>query len=136
MRHQSARLRMVDKLLGGAHLLLPVSETTIAVRAYYPKDLGDDQPQGDHGLVAFRDAFKYPIVFFVLPVGPVQQKALSDMNSFVNRAQIIMNNWDGTSSQQKASIASNESDCTCIVVLMYSFSRHVTGRIRSCLYRS
>lgn len=97
MRHKSARSRIVQKLSGGAHLLLPSSDSTIAVRAYFTKDL---DKKSDDDLVAFRNAFKYPIVFFILPA---QREPLSDMDSFVIRAQRIMNNLDATSSQQKAS---------------------------------
>ena len=43
-------------------------------------DNGDD-------LIAFRDSFKYPIVFFVLPPGEMQIDQLSRVDSFVMRAQ-------------------------------------------------
>ena len=43
-------------------------------------DDGDD-------LIAFRDSFKYPIVFFVLPPGEMQIDQLSRVDSFVMRAQ-------------------------------------------------
>ena len=98
MRPKSARSRIVQKLSGGAHLLLPSSDSTIAVRAYFTKDL---DKKSDDDLVAFRNAFKYPIVFFILST---QREPLSEMDSFLMRAQRIMNNLDDeTSSQQKAS---------------------------------
>lgn len=99
MRNASARLRVVQKLSGGAQLLLPGSDTTIAIRAYFPKDLANIK--GDDGLVAFRNAFKYPICFFVLPPGIAQQEHLSNPTSFVSLAQLIMSNRDGTTGQQK-----------------------------------
>jgi hypothetical protein len=84
----------VQKLSGGAHLLLPSSDSTIAVRAYFAKDL---ETKANDDLASFRNAFKYPICFFILPC----QKPLSDMNSFVIRAQRVMNNLDQINSQQK-----------------------------------
>jgi hypothetical protein len=97
MRQKSARSRIVQKLSGGAHLLLPSSDSTIAVRAYFTKDL---DKKSDDDLVAFRNAFKYPIVFFILST---QREPLNDMDSFLMRAQRIMNCLDETSSQQKVS---------------------------------
>ena len=94
MRKSSARLRIVQKLSGGAHLLLPGSETTIAIRTYFAQDLN-----GDDGLVAFRNAFKYPICFFILPP-EAQLEQLSNIHSFVNQAQLIMNNQDGSGGGQ------------------------------------
>jgi hypothetical protein len=96
MRGKSARSRIVQKLSGGAHLLLPSSDSTIAVRAYYAKDI---ETKGNDDLTSFRNAFKYPICFFILPC----QKPLSDMNSFVIRAQRIMSNLNQDNSQQKVS---------------------------------
>jgi hypothetical protein len=47
-------------------------------------------PHNQDGLEAFRDAFKYPIVFFILPPA-VMMDQLSRPESFVNAAQLIMN---------------------------------------------
>jgi hypothetical protein len=80
----------VQKLTGGAHLLLPGS-TTIAIRVYFAKDL-DNIKGNEENLVAFRNAFKYPICFFVLPPGPAQHKHLSDPHSFVTQSQLTMSN--------------------------------------------
>jgi hypothetical protein len=77
-------------------LLLPSSDSTIAVRAYFAKDL---ETKANDDLTSFRNAFKHPICFFILPC----QKPLSDMNSFVIRAQRVMNNTDQVNSQQKVS---------------------------------
>lgn len=49
MRDCSNQVRVVEKLAGGAHLLLPSSETTIAVRTYYVADLERlDKTRCDH----------------------------------------------------------------------------------------
>jgi hypothetical protein len=97
MRASSARLRVVQKLTGGAHMLLPGSDATIAIRCYFPNTLA----KNDDGLVAFRNAFMYPICFFVVPPGMLQQEQLGDPHSFLSMAQLIMNNKDGTTGQQK-----------------------------------
>lgn len=111
MRHHSSRLRVVEKLSGGAHLLLPGSDSTIAVRAYYPKVLErfDDSEDSRHerlhddgtipdidGIQAFRKAFKYSIIFCVCPPGPLQTKQASGVDSFFQHVQRLMN---GTASQ-------------------------------------
>jgi hypothetical protein len=161
LRQQSQRLRVVKKLSAGAHLLLPGSETTIAVRVYGPEkiqqlELSESQTlqarqkrlqqvlfrlhnvtldekvsasdngisyreeankentdlntnpfplhdEANHeasrnsrdddydvdGLKAFRDTFKYPVVFFIIP--RCQEKnglhQLYTPDSFLNRAQ-------------------------------------------------
>ena len=94
MRACSARLRVVQKLTGGAHMLLPGSDATIAIRAYFPNTLVSNDD--DDSLVAFRNAFMYPICFFVLPPGMPQQEQLGDARSFLTKAQLIMSNKDDT----------------------------------------
>jgi hypothetical protein len=98
IRNSSARLRVVQKLSGGAHLLLRGAETTIAIRIYFSKDI--KEITDDDGLVDFRNAFKYPVCFFVLSSGPEQQEQLADVGSFVSRAQLIMKDSYGARSQQ------------------------------------
>lgn len=79
-------------------MLLPGAEATIAIRIYVSKDI--KEVVDDDGLVDFRNAFKYPVCFFVLSPGPQQQEQLADVGSFVSRAQLIMNDKYGTRSQQ------------------------------------
>lgn len=126
LRNASSRLRVVQKLAGGAHLLLPGSETTIAIRVYFTKDL--ENIQNDDGLVAFRNAFKYPICFFVLPPGWAQQTQLSNPHLFVTQAQLIMNNRDGTTGQQPVSM----STCCCYVTSRHHY-RAQQVLLPSCL---
>jgi len=105
MRKVSKRLRVVERLSGGAHLLLP-SHSSIAVRTYYPRDVErlDETidwkvaiealsqgrlPEGDSDNIAgFRDGFQFPFVFFVQPT---TAEYLDRAGSFIHRAQMIMN---------------------------------------------
>lgn len=130
MRQKSARSRIVQKLSGGAHLLLPSSDSTIAVRAYFTKDL---DKKSDDDLVAFRNAFKYPIVFFILST---QREPLNDMDSFLMRAQRIMNSLDETSSQQKVSRHGYVymSDCGIILTAFFVYSFYRTGGLMCTLF--
>lgn len=111
----------MERLYGGAHILFPGSETTIALRTYYPADIKrleaiqkDENdastlnraspaaaPHNQDGLEAFRDAFKYPIVFFILPP-EVMMDQLSRPESFVNTAQLIMNESKQDTSESAA----------------------------------
>ena len=105
LRTESAKCRVVERLSGDAHLLFPRGEITIAVRVYCPKDMqrlnttvvtaADPRCQSNSlnldGLEAFRDAFKYPVVFFILPDPNMMMNCLDDTNSFVHVAQTIMN---------------------------------------------
>ena len=105
LRTESAKCRIVERLSGDAHLLFPRGEITLAVRVYCPKDMQrlnttvhaamdphcpSNAPNLD-GLEAFRDAFKYPVVFFILPDPNMMMRYLEETNSFVHVAQIIMN---------------------------------------------
>jgi hypothetical protein len=107
LRKEASKSRVVERLAGGAHILFPGSET-IALRTYYPSDIArleaihNDEndvsslnrasaaPNNQDGLEAFRNAFKYPIVFFILPP-EILMDQLSRPESFVNVAQLIMN---------------------------------------------
>jgi len=90
LRDQAGKFRVVQTLSGGAHVLFPGVETTIAVRAYYPSQLNEKLSDKNHdGLEAFRDAFKHPVVFFILP-SKVMQEQLNQRDSFVNAAQNIV----------------------------------------------
>ncbi len=102
LRKEATKCRVVERLSGDAHLLFPRGETSLAVRAYYAHDLKKLEPTVEdgiihpaelsHGLEAFRDAFKYPIVFFILPDPRMMVDQLSRHNSFLHLAQNIMNN--------------------------------------------
>jgi len=97
-------------LSGGAHVLFPGSETTIAVKMYYPEQLNHlelSSPKTDlieswnrgkipmrgnmDDLKIFRDAFKYPVVFFILPPSPLMEQQLSRSDSFFHLTQVVMN---------------------------------------------
>ena len=102
LRKEATKCRVVERLSGNAHLLFPRGETTLAVRAYYAQDLKAFQPTivdsisrpiASHGLEAFRDAFKYPVVFFILPDPKMMMDYLSRRDSFLHLAQSIMNNY-------------------------------------------
>lgn len=125
MRKLSKRLRVVERLSGGAHLLIP-SDSTIAVRTYYPPDLeilneNDDckakteawnqgRLLGDpENLAGFRDSYQFPFVFFILPSNKYIAKHLDRADSFVHQAQLIMNGWGGTIRTEQ----SNVRKCLC-----------------------
>ena len=101
LRKEATKCRVVERLSGDAHLLFPRGETTLAVRAYYAQDMKHLEPtivdgvshpaERLHGLEAFRDAFKYPVVFFILPDPKTMMDYLSRRNSFLHLAQNIMN---------------------------------------------
>ena len=125
MRGCSGQIRVVEKLSGGAHLLLPGSEATVAIRTYYLKDLEKLEAVGSvtadcldewnrgaipkrgipelDGLSSFRDAFQHPVVFFVLPTDKSLDDHLGRPHSFVNCAQMIMNRWgtDGVNTRRE-----------------------------------
>ena len=105
LRKETTKCRVVERLSGDAHLLFPRGETTVAVRVYYPQRLKQLEtqvpssglldfllnPPNTDRLEEFRDAFKYPVVFFILPDPQLMVEHLSKPNSFVNVAQNIMN---------------------------------------------
>ena len=91
LRPLCQKLRVVEKLVGGAHLLITGSPT-VAVRVYDLDDInrleGDDDnnttnstnneessnaDDGVDGLRTFRDKFENSIVIFVLPSGQNQR---------------------------------------------------------------
>jgi hypothetical protein len=180
LRQSSQRLRVVKKLSAGAHLLIPGSETTIAVRVYGPEtiqrlELSESQtlqarqkrlqqvlfrlhnvtldekvsasnngisyreesnkentdlnsnPFRNHdkanrearddydvdGLKAFRDAFKYPVVFFILPRREEEngRNQLLKPDSFLNRAQRALLDYSvspGDTDEQKMKDAQDQ----------------------------
>ncbi|KAL7532477.1 hypothetical protein ACHAXR_004654 [Thalassiosira sp. AJA248-18] len=88
------KIRIVEKLSGGAHLMFTGSR--LAVRIYNTDDFSrlegtassnDEESDGVDGLRSFRDSYEYSIVFFVLPSGQHQRDQLGRRDSFVNTAQ-------------------------------------------------
>jgi hypothetical protein len=111
---------VVERLSGGAHLLIP-SDGTIAVRAYYPTDLqrlnnSDDWKekieawnQGRilddvENLASFRDSFQFPFVFFVLPSSESVSENLDQAGSFIHQAQMLMNGWGEVDKGSKSKV--------------------------------
>ena len=104
LRPLCQKLRVVEKLVGGAHLLITGSPT-VAVRVYDMDNInrleGDDEnttnsinneessntDDGVDGLRTFRDKFEHSLVIFVLPSGQNQRDQLGRRDSFVSLAQ-------------------------------------------------
>ena len=96
------KIRVVENLLGGAHLLVTGSPS-VAVRVYQTEDVtrfensssgtgNANTPTTDmnmeiEGLPHFRDTYEHSIVIFVLPTGQQQRDQLGRRESFVNVAQ-------------------------------------------------
>ena len=98
LRSHCKKLKVSAKNLSGAHLML--TGESIAIRAYYPYDLGqisaptNQQSTGDDdfdGLSKFLKSFKKALVMFILhPNDPVFQQQLDDSHSYFHRAQRIV----------------------------------------------
>lgn len=126
LRKEASKCRVVERLSGDAHLLFPRGETSLAVRAYYAHDLKKLEPtvvdgmahpaEVSHGLEAFRDAFKYPIVFFILPDPKMMMDYLSRQNSFLHLAQNIMNNVRNESNREGGSKQESKGNAKTFVV--------------------
>ena len=92
------KIRVVENLLGGAHLMVTGSPS-IAVRIYNAEDASrfedttttkanTDYPDMEiKSLPLFRDTYEHSIVIFVLPTGQLQCDQLGRRESFVNVAQ-------------------------------------------------
>jgi hypothetical protein len=111
LRAHCRKLRVIEKLSGGAQLLFP-GESSLAVRAYYPSDLDALQGANPHpqtmdglhgkeeqvqqqdtddleGLGAFQSAFRTTVLFFVLP-HDVLAEQLDNPDSFLHRANRVL----------------------------------------------
>ncbi|KAL7547340.1 hypothetical protein ACHAWF_010663, partial [Thalassiosira exigua] len=100
LRPVCSKVRVVEKLLGGAHLVVTGSPS-VAARIYGVEDFdrlegaaddgaaADDDDDGDgiDGLRGFRDSYEHSMVLFVLPTGRHQRDQLGRRDSFVNVAQ-------------------------------------------------
>jgi hypothetical protein len=93
LRSHCQKLRVVEKL-SGAHLLIP-SESSLAVRAYFPCDLEEHSVVSDcksddfDNLHAFLNSFKLALVLFILPLDK-QREQLDNPSSFFHRAQRLV----------------------------------------------
>jgi hypothetical protein len=94
IRSHCQKLRVVEKL-SGAHLLIP-SESSLAVRAYFPCDLEDHSVASGYcksddfdNLHAFLNSFKLALVLFILPLDK-QREQLDNPSSFLHRAQRLV----------------------------------------------
>ena len=108
-------------LSGDAHFLLPGQNgaASVAVRVYESSSINKfdeeymkrqrDQGKTEFdpfalmekdvdGLCDFRDTFKSPVVFFVLPLGSMQEEQLGNMESFTMRAQMILSSTNSSKS--------------------------------------
>ncbi|KAL9188605.1 hypothetical protein ACHAXT_006983 [Thalassiosira profunda] len=137
------KVRVVEKLLGGAHLML-TGANGIAVRIYTADDASrleaggacdDDGEEGVDGLRAFRDSFEHLAVFFVLPSGQQQRDQLGRRESFVSAAQRSLLRWDdgeGGSNGGKKRIARTVvvSDVSQVIQSIDSFAQSLTSEKR------
>ena len=95
LRSHCQKLRVVEKLSGGSHLLIPSEQPSIAIRAYFPCDLEELSPstcQDDDdfdNLRTFLNSFKSALVMFILPLDK-QREQLDNPNSFFHRAQRVL----------------------------------------------
>jgi len=109
LRAHCQKLRVIEKLSGGAHLLFP-GESSLAVRVYYLSDLqaleaavktttrgrlvdilhAKEYDTGMDGLEAFHSAYRTTVVFFVLS-GDVLKKQQQNPESFVRKACRVLN---------------------------------------------
>ncbi len=95
MRPICQKIRVVEKLAGGAHLMVAGSPS-VAVRVYTTHDINrldgcesfnTKSSEGIDGIRNFRDSFEYSVVCFVLSNGQMQRDQLGRRDSFVNLAQ-------------------------------------------------
>ncbi|KAL7519323.1 hypothetical protein ACHAWX_004790 [Stephanocyclus meneghinianus] len=109
LRPLSQKIRIVEKLAGGAHLMVTGSPS-VAMRFYTMDEINElerrmDESDGDvEGLKIFRDSFEHSVVFFVLPRGEDQRDQLGRRESFVNSAQqaLLSRNNDGLEDERDA----------------------------------
>jgi hypothetical protein len=165
LRQCSKLIKIVEKLSGGAHLLLPIRSDTIAVRVYFPHDLKQFDSQLQHdaeedaiiaskkfkdlvaswsngeipkwekgldGVLAFRDAFKYPAIFFVLPTSQDIEANLSRPTAFSNQVQMLFNE---SSEKPTASNNVSPSACETLHLCILVLTTPYKGRIAESLCR-
>jgi hypothetical protein len=141
LRAHCQKLRVIEKLSGGAHLLFP-GESSLAVRTYYPSDLEalqaaeiphntrtmNDDLEGTgtddlEGLGAFQSAFRTTVVFFVLPHDVLTQQ-LDNPDSFLHRANRILHaaNSSGTSGPQSCSSILTVPDTATAITALISIA--------------
>jgi hypothetical protein len=105
LRPHCQKLRVVEKI-SGAHLMFP-SESSLAVRVYFPcdledllllparkkkKDNGNDNDANDDfdNLFSFLKSFRLALVLFILPQNKQRQEQLDNPSSYFHRAQRIV----------------------------------------------
>jgi hypothetical protein len=139
LRAHCQKLRVIEKLSGGAHLLFP-GESSLAVRTYYPSDLEalqaaeiphpramDDDLEGTctddlEGLGAFQSAFRTTVVFFVLPHDVLTQQ-LDDPDSFLHRANRVLHaTSSGANSAQSCSNILTVPDTAAAITALISIA--------------
>jgi hypothetical protein len=134
LRAHCQKLRVIEKLSGGAHLLFP-GESSLAVRTYYPSDLEalqaaeiphsrtmDDDLEGTCpddlvGLGAFQSAFRTTVVFFVLPRDVLTQQ-LDNPDSFLHRANRVLHAASSGASSTTCSILTVPDTAAAITALI------------------
>ena len=111
LRNHCRKLRVLERLSGGAHLLFPEGEYSLAIRTYDENDIkelnkkwpptdswkdwfseeGYDSADGDDfdGLKAFKAAFKRTVLLFIIPFNK-QLALINDAGSLFHRAQRTM----------------------------------------------
>eukprot|EP00804_Cyclotella_cryptica_P002599 CCRYP_010426-RB/>CCRYP_010426-RB protein AED:0.13 eAED:0.13 QI:260/1/0.75/1/1/0.75/4/0/384 len=102
LRPLSQKIRIVEKLAGGAHLMVTGSPS-VAIRIYTVDEVNElerslvETEDDVDGLQQFRDSFEHSMVIFLLPKGEYQRDQLGRRESFVNAAQqaLLSRNNDG-----------------------------------------
>lgn len=95
LRSHCQKLRVLEKLHGNAHLLIPKVEgcsTSLAMRVYHECDVSSSSNNTHNNfdtdcLQHFFQSFQLAVVFFILPTGKTQQAQLDDPNSSFHCAQ-------------------------------------------------
>jgi hypothetical protein len=114
MRPMCQKIRVVENLLGGPHLMV-TGTPSVAVRIYSAEDASrfegiayssndDTSDVGVDGLCNFRDKYEHSVVIFVLPTGQQQRDQLGRRDSFVNAAQRALLSYEGSGGNDEKNV--------------------------------
>ena len=155
LRSRCQCLKVVSNQLNGAHLVIPPAssgEATLAVRAYYAKNLLPDispteilsdiilAPNDDlDGLLRFQQSFALTIVFFVL-TPEEKDRHLDNMGSFVRRAMhrltssVFGNSSSSSSNTTRVLIVPSSEDAVQALVTFADALAPAKRRLKQSFY--
>lgn len=135
VQHWATKTRLVKSLSGGAHFLFPGNDGsgTVAVRVYekgtiekIEENLTSRPPQrceeDIQNICSFVDAYKYPVIFIVLPQGEMQEKQLRDIRSFTMRVQSLVSFRRLIVRRDKGAVAKVCFNVLCVNICCYKFN--------------